>query len=118
MAGVNIASGTTTIVGSAHGSTLHKMATNMQAGQMAASGQFSQTGLNRSLNTMGLKGSLRPDVIGIGKSGTSTIIEVVSLKQSAMYIGTKRAGMVAQNPGSTGKIISWVRAIGKLFGRK
>ena len=35
-AGVNIATGATSVVGNAHGSTLHKLATNMEAGKMAA----------------------------------------------------------------------------------
>lgn len=36
--GLNIATGFTTVVGKAHGSNLHKLATNMEAGKMAASG--------------------------------------------------------------------------------
>lgn len=53
-AGLNIATGFTTVVGKAHGSNLHKLATNMEAGKMAASGRYSQIGLNKSLKTMGL----------------------------------------------------------------
>lgn len=37
-AGLNIATGATTVVGNAHGSTLHKLATNMEAGKMAGIG--------------------------------------------------------------------------------
>ena len=54
-AGLNIATGATTVVGNAHGSALHKLATNMEAGKMAASGQYSQIGINKSLGKMGLK---------------------------------------------------------------
>ena len=36
-AGLNIATGATAVVGKAHGSTLHKIATNIEAGKMAVS---------------------------------------------------------------------------------
>jgi RHS repeat-associated protein len=112
-AGFNIATGATSVVGKAHGSTLHKLATNMEAGKMAASGQYSQIGLNKSLNTMGLNGKLRPDVIGIGKKGVNKLVEVVSPKQSINYISNKMNGMLSNNPGSVGKIVSWVRNLFK-----
>jgi RHS repeat-associated protein len=114
-AGINIASGSTQIVGNAHGSVLHKLSTNMQAGKMAASGQYSQIGLNKSLNTMGLKGTLRPDVIGIGKNGVNKLVEVVSPKQSSLFISNKMGNMLLNNPGSKGKIVQWVGYSGKLF---
>jgi RHS repeat-associated protein len=112
-AGFNIATGATSVVGNAHGSTLHKLATNMEAGKMAASGQYSQIGLNKSFNTMGLNGKLRPDVIGIGKKGVNKLVEVVSPKQSINYIFNKMNGMLSNNPGSVGKIVSWVRNLFK-----
>ena len=112
-AGFNIATGATSVVGKAHGSTLHKLATNMEAGKMAASGQYSQIGLNKSLNTMGLNGKLRPDVIGIGKKGVNKLVEVVSPKQSINYISNKMNGMLSNNPGSVGKIVSRVRNLFK-----
>ena len=52
--GVNIARGTTQIVVKAHGIVLHKIASNMEAGKMAATGRYSQIGLNKSLSKMGL----------------------------------------------------------------
>lgn len=59
---------------------LHKLSSNMQAGRMASSGRYSQIGLNKALKTMGRNGGLqRHDVIGIGKNGTSKLVEVVSL---------------------------------------
>ena len=39
-AGLNIAAGTTTVVGSAHGSILHRLAINAEAGKMAISGRY------------------------------------------------------------------------------
>ena len=113
-AGLNIATGATTVVGNAHGSILHKLATNMEAGKMVASGQYSQIGINKSLGKMGLNGGLtRPDVIGIGKNGVNKLVEVVSPRQSATYISTKMSNMLYNNPGAIGKIVNWVRRLFK-----
>ncbi len=111
-AGINVASGTT-IVGKAHGSVLHKFASNLEAGKMAASGKYTQIGMNKALKTMGLNGACRPDVIGISKKGLNKIVEVVSPRQSTTYIQNKTAKMVSQNPGAIGKVISWVRNLFK-----
>ena len=115
LAGINIASGTAEIIGNAHGSILHKLSTNLQAGRMAASGQYSQIGLNKSLNSMGLNGSMRPDIIGIGKNGVNKLIEVVSPKQSSLYIANKMNIMLSSNPDTLGKITEWVGYLGKLL---
>ena len=113
-AGLNIATGATTVVGNAHGSALHKLATNMEAGKMAASGQYSQIGINKSLGKMGLNGGLtRPDVIGISKSGIDKLIEGVSPKQSTRYIANKMLNMISHNPGAIGKVVNWVRRMYK-----
>ena len=112
-AGLNIATGATTVVGNAHGSTLHKLATNMEAGKMAASGQYSQIGVNKSLKTMGLNGTSRPDVIGIAKNGMNKLVEVVSPRQSTNYIINKMSNMLSNNPGSVGKNVNWVRRLFK-----
>ena len=111
-AGLNIATGATTVVGNAHGSTLHKLATNMEAGKMVASGQYSQVGLNKALKTMGLNGTSRPDVTGIAKKGANKLVEVVSPRQSTVSIISKMNNMISNNPGTVGKIVTWVR---KLF---
>ena len=110
-AGMNIATGATTVVGKAHGSTLHKLTTNMEAGKMAASGQYSQIGMNKALKTMGLNGKSRPDVIGVAKNGLNKLVEVVSPKQSTGYIVGKMSRMLSDNPGSVGKIVTWVRRL-------
>ena len=111
-AGLNLATGTTTVIGNAHGSNLHKLASNMEAGKMAASGKYSQIGLNKALKTMGLNGTKRPDVIGIAKNGFNKLVEVVSPRQKTGSIINKMSSMLSNNPGSIGKIITWVR---KLF---
>jgi len=113
--GINIASGSTQILGKAHGSVLHKISTNMQAGKMAASGQYSIIGLNKSLKTMGLIGTKRPDVVGIGMNNTNKLVEVVSPKQSPLFVSNKMTSMLNTNPGSKGKIVHWVGFIGKLI---
>ncbi len=110
-AGLNIATGATTIIGNAHGSVLHKLATNMEAGKMAASGQYAKISLNRALRTMGLNGTSRPDIIGIGKTGLNKLVEVVSPKQSIKYINNKMSNMLSNNPGAVGKIVTWVRRL-------
>ena len=110
--GVNIARGTTQIVGKAHGTILHKIASNMEAGKMAASGRYSQIGLNKSLSKMGLKGGAkRPDVIGIARKGKNKLVEVVSRSQKVSELTNKTAKMVSQNTNTTGKVISmkWAR---------
>ncbi len=112
-AGLNIATGATTVVGNAHGTTLHKLAINMEAGKMAASGQYSQIGMNKALKTMGLNGTSRPDVIGIAKNGMNKLVEVVSPRQSTNYIINKMSNMLSNNPGSVGKIVKWVRRLFK-----
>ncbi len=112
-AGLNIATGATTVVGNAHGSTLHRLATNMEAGKMTASGQYSQIGMNKALKTMGLNGTSRPDVIGVAKSGMNRLVEVVSPRQSTNYIINKMSSMLSNNPGSVGKIVNWVRRLFK-----
>lgn len=112
-AGINIATSSTTVVGNAHGSVLHKLSSNMQAGKMAASGRYSQVGTNKALKTMGLNGSQRPDVIGISKDGVNVIVKVVSHKQKTGYILFKMVKMLANNPGTKGKVVTWVRTIGK-----
>ena len=110
-AGLNIATGATTVVGNAHGSTLHKLATNMEAGKMAASGQYSQIGVNKALKTMGLKGTSRPDVIGVARNGMNKLVEVVSPRQSTNSIISKMSNMLSNNPRSVGKIVTWVRRL-------
>ena len=52
MAGANTASGATIIIGKEHPSVLHILATNMKAGQMAASSRCSQIAMNRALKTI------------------------------------------------------------------
>lgn len=112
-AGLNIATGSTIVVGNSHGSILHKLATNMEAGKMAVSGQYSQIGVNKALKTMGLNGTSRPDIIGVAYNGMNKLVEVVSPRQSTNYIVNKMSSMLSNNPGAVGKIVTWVRSLFK-----
>lgn len=85
----------------------------MKDGKMAASGRYSQIGLNKSLKTMGLNGTSRPDAIGAAKNGINKLIEVVSPKQSINYIVKKMDNMLSNNPNSVGKIVTWIRNLFK-----
>ena len=62
---------------------------------------------------MGLRGSSRPDIIGISSSGLNKVVEVVSPRQSTNYIVNKMSGMLSGNPGTVGKIVTWVRYLFK-----
>ena len=110
-AGFNIATGTTTIVGKAHGSLMHKLASNVEAGKMAASGKYSQVGLNKALKTLGLNGSKRPDVIGVARCGANKLVEIVSPSQTIASIEEKMNTMLYDNPGSVGKVVKWVKRL-------
>ena len=98
-------------------SALHILSTNIQASKMAMQfWKYSKIGLNKELKTMGLKGGkLKPDVIGITRYGPNKIVEVISLMQDKISIIDKMTEMIRINPGSKGKIVHWVRWIGKLF---
>ena len=78
---------------------------------MAASGQYSQIGVNKALKTMGLNGTSRPDVIGIAKNGVNKFVEIVSPRQSTNYVIGKMSNMLSSNQGSIGKIVTWVRRL-------
>lgn len=110
-AGMNIADGTTTVLGSAHGSVMHKIATNIEAGKMAASGHYEQISINRSLRTVGAVGTSRPDIVGVSSSGVKKVVEVVSPKQNTDHVANKMYGMLSDNPDSIGKIVTWVKGI-------
>lgn len=122
LAAVNIASGTTAIVGSAHGSPVHKLLSNVSAGNMASSGSYDTVYLNRGLKKAGLNlvngSNLRPDVTGISKKVKSKVVEVVSAKQSVSSVVTKVEKMKTANKGIEGKTIKLLRNIVKFFTRK
>lgn len=60
-----------------------------------------------------LNGTSRPDVTGVAKNGFNKLVEVVSPRQSTNYIINKMSNMISNNPGSVGKIVTWVRHLFK-----
>ena len=117
-AGINIATGAVKIVGSAQktGTFFHRMASNIQAGKMAMQiGRYSQITLDRSLNKAGLIGRKMPDVIGTARWGKNLLVEVTSKSQTYAQMAAKLTSIVATNPNSTWKVISWASWISKLF---
>ena len=94
--GINIATGSVQIVGSAQktGSLFHQFASNVQAGKMSlAVGRYSEIHLNRSKG-LGIKG-FRPDVTGVTKNGLR-VVEVVSSSQTYASQVAKVGRMMGQ----------------------
>lgn len=116
---LKIASGSVKIISGPkpHGSALHNLSMNSQAGKMVLSGKYSVVAKNTSLNKTGLVGSQRPDVIGIGKKGNSKIIEVVSKSQTVKQIENKVSRMVRTNKSVASKTIKWVKKVSSFLGK-
>ena len=115
--GINIARGTTQIIGRAHGSLLHRFSSNMHAGRMSIFGRYSKIGLNRSLKTLGMVGRQRPDVIGIarGLGQANKIIEVVSPTQTVRQLSEKVTTMLSKNPNTVGGVVRWVAHVDRVI---
>lgn len=109
--GINIAFGGLKIIGSAQktGNAFHRFLSNVHAGKFAMQiGRYSEIGLNSKLKTVGLTGGSRPDVVAIARVGNNKLIEVVSKTQTILSQEKKIGMMIANNPGTTGKVISWI----------
>ena len=109
--GINIATGSVKIIGSAQktGNIFHRFSSNVQAGKFAMQiGRYSKIGLNSKLKTVGLNGGSRPDVVAIARIGNNKFIEVVSKTQTIISQENKIKMMISINPKTTGKVISWV----------
>lgn len=116
--GVNIATGSVKIIGSAQktGTMFHKAASNIEAGKMAMQiGRYSKIGLNRALNTVGLNGRRMPDVTGVARFGTNKLVEVVSKSQTTQQMAKKCISMVSQNPNSRYGVVSWAANLARRF---
>lgn len=111
----SVATGTV-VSGGTHASSIHRLATNVEAGKMLISNKYSSLYMNKALNSSGMVGTSRPDIIGIAKNGANKIVEVVSPKQSTTYIFNKVSKMTSSNPNSIGKVIVWVRKIFEIIG--
>ena len=116
ISGINIASGSVQIVGSAQktGSLFHQFASNVQAGKMSlAVARYSEIHLNRSKG-LDIKG-FRPDVTGITKNGLR-VVEVVSSSQTYASQVAKVGRMIGQYSHiSNGLTLDALRFITKWF---
>ena len=109
-AGLNYALGGVKIIGSAQktGNLFHRFSSNVQAGKFAMQiGRYSEIGLNSKLKTVGLNGAKRPDVTAVARIGKNKLIEVVSKTQTVLSQQNKINAMLASNPGTTGRVVSW-----------
>jgi intein/homing endonuclease len=80
---VLVHNGPCTKVGSGHGEVHHKRNINKFMNKLSKSGDYTTVYGNRSLNTAGLVGNQRPDVIAIDKSGVAHIWEFASKSQQS-----------------------------------
>ena len=109
-AGLNYITGGVRIVGSAQktGNLFHRFSSNVHAGKFAMQiGRYSEIGLNAKLKSVGLSGVRRPDVTAVARFGKSKLIEVVSKTQTVLSQQQKIALMLASNPDTTGRVVSW-----------
>ena len=112
---VGIKLGVVEVIGSAQatGATLHQFASNVAAGAMTLQPwKYKKVLLNRSLNTAGLIGSKRPDVIGVARFGKNKLVEVVSSSQRKVQMRDKLDWIINNgNPNSKSSVIDWARII-------
>lgn len=116
--GLSIATGAVKIIGSAQktGTALHRAASNIEAGKMSMNFfKYSKVTLNRALNTAGLSGRRKPDVIGVARNGASRLIEVVSKSQTYQQMEEKCISMLIDNPQAKYDIIKWAAKISRIF---
>ena len=109
-AGLNYITGGVRIVGSAQktGNLFHRFSSDVHAGKFAMQiGRYSEIGLNAKLKSVGLSGARRPDVTAVARFGKSKLIEVVSKTQTVLSQQQKIASMLASNPSTTGRVVSW-----------
>ena len=126
-AGIRHLSGSTKIIGSAQkglnytrsngtkvtGTFFHRMASNLNAGEMVLSGKYSIVALDKSLKSVNLIGSKMPDVIGIAKNGSNLLVEVVSKSQTVAQMSKKLDSIIFANPNCNKCIIEWAAIIGR-----
>ena len=72
---------TTTVVGKGHGNPNHAAAVDAKIDELVNSGNYSEVYGNRSLNTAGLEGNQRPDIIAKSHNGVYEVWEFQSPSQ-------------------------------------
>lgn len=114
--GIKVVTGVTKIIANKpHGTALHNLSINWNAGKMLLTHNYEKIGINRALKKLGLIGSRKPDVVAIGTNKlASKIVEVVSPSQTIAQITSKVTKMVSENTNTIGKVVSWVQKFGRL----
>jgi hypothetical protein len=94
-----------TIIGSGHGNPLHEKAIDAKINEIAETGKAVEIYGNRSLNTAGLNGKQRPDVIVKNSDDTAEVWEFESPSQASgvphQNLIDKIAEMQRNNPNVT-----------------
>ncbi len=97
--------------GKSHGSETHKAAIDSKAKTMQSSGEYTDIWLNKQLNTAGMKGTQRPDIIAKRLDGTFEYIEYASKSQA---IGSKglttlqtKMDIIDKANDVVGQLINW-----------
>ena len=113
--GIKVATGVTKVIATKpHGTVLHNLSINWNAGKMLLEHNYAKIGINKALKTLGLVGNSRPDVVAVGVKIATKIVEVVSPSQTVTEIASKVTKMVSENANTIGKVVSWVQKIGRL----
>lgn len=78
--------------------------------------KYKEIYLDRALNTAGLVGTRRPDVIGIARFGKNKLVEVASKTQTKIQMKLKLDKIIASgNPNCKKQVIDIARKISNLF---
>ena len=89
--------------GQGHGNKIHAKRIDDKLTELQKSGQYTEVYGNRSLNTAGLNGNQRPDIIAKGTSGIYEVWEFASPSQASgagfAALANKVEIMKAANPG-------------------
>ncbi len=98
------------IHGKSHGSDQHKAAIDAKATSMQASGEYTDIWLNKQLNTAGLKGTQRPDIIAKKLDGTFEYLEYASQSQfsgNGLIALKNKMKIINENNNIKGFLFEW-----------
>lgn len=97
--------------GKSHGSATHKATIDSKAKAMQSSGDYTDIWLNKQLNTAGMKGTQRPDIIAKRLDGTFEYIEYASKSQAPGSYGHKllveKMDIIDSANNIIGKLFNW-----------
>ena len=96
--------------GKSHGSATHKAAIDSKVKAMQSSGDYTDIWLNKQLNTAGMKGTQRPDIIAKRLDGTFEYIEYASKSQakgSGLATLKNKMDIINSANGIEGQLFNW-----------